>query len=91
MKIRAEHFAHIKDAIGKTIAKRGEKLIVDAYEAGNFPRSESVKDLQRRLCFDLLSGSGLTSWARDNLYSYLNDEHIYTALKAICPKVTKNY
>lgn len=91
MKIKAEHFTYIKGAIEKTIENHGEKLIVDAYESGNFPRSEAVKDLQKRLCFDLLSGSGLTSWVCDNLYSYLSDEHIYTALKAICPKVARNY
>ncbi len=91
MKIKPDHFQHIKKAIEDTIEKHGEKLIVDAYESGNFPRSDRVADLQKRFCFDLLYGSGLNSWACDSLYPYLNDDHIYTALKAICPKVTKNY
>lgn len=91
MKIKPDHFAHIKAAIDTTIAKHGENAIIAAYEHGEFPRAEQVKDLQRRLCFDLLYASGLTPWVCDNVYSYVNDEHLFTALKKICPTVTRRY
>ena len=91
MKIKPEHYAHIKAAIGATITKHGESTIIAVYENGEFARAEQVKDLQRRLCFDLLFASGLNSWACDNVYTYANDDHLFTALKKICPTVTRRY
>lgn len=91
MKIKPEHFAHIKAAIDTTIAKHGEAAIIAAYETGNIPRADKVKNLQERLCFDLLHYSGLTPWVCDNIYTYANDDHLFTALRKICPTVTRRY
>jgi len=89
MKIKAEHLEHLRTEINKTLVKYPN--VVEEYEQGLFPRSDKVKDLQRRFCFDLSYGSGLNKFICDELYNYMNDEHLYTALKKVCPKVTKRY
>ncbi len=89
MKIKPEHFEHLKTEIEAILSKYDR--VVDEYERGQFPRSEKVKDLQRRFCFDVLFGAGLSRWVSDNLYPYMNDDHLYTALKAICPKLERKF
>lgn len=66
--------------------------IVSDYETGNFPQAERVKDLQKRFCFDMAWYAELNPFFC-KLYRTedVNDDHIYTALKRICPKVTKKY
>ena len=70
---------------------------IKAYETGNFSNSASVKDLQKRFCFDLLYasrvkiGDGIGIMGDINLYSYMNDEHIYTAIKSFAPKLTRKF
>jgi hypothetical protein len=89
MKIKDEHYKYMKHEIDATLDKYPD--LVSEYESGNFPRADKVKDLQKRFCFDVMYGAGLTKWVCDNLYGYMHDSHIYTALKSICPKVTRNY
>jgi len=89
MKIKPEHFEHLKTEIEAILSKYDR--VVDEYERGQFPRSEKVKDLQRRFCFDVLFGAGLSRWVSDNLYPYMNEDHLYTALKAICPKLERKF
>ena len=89
MKIKPEHFQHLKTEINVILSKYDR--LVEEYETGQFPRSEKVKDLQRRFCFDVLFGAGLSRWVSDNLYPYMNDDHLYTALKAICPKLERKF
>ena len=89
MKIKAEHLQHLKAEIAPILLKYDR--LIEEYETGQFPRSEKVKDLQKRFCFDLLHGAGLSRWVSDNLYPYMNDSHIYTALKAICPTIERRF
>ncbi|WGH49729.1 hypothetical protein [Alishewanella phage vB_AspM_Slickus01] len=92
MKITEQHFATLKAAIDAVLVKYNVNgQLVAEYENGQFARSEKVIDLQKRFCFDLLYGAGLASWVSDNLSGYLNDDHIYTALKRICPKIERKY
>jgi hypothetical protein len=42
-----------------------------------------VKDVEKRLRWDAFNGAKLTRFACDELYSYCNDDHIDTALRAI--------
>lgn len=92
MKIKKEHFDHLQTSIDQVLAQyNNQGQLVSEYERGLFHRSEKTKDLQRRFCFDLLFGAGLNKFVCDELYPYLNDDHIYTALKAIVPKVSRNY
>ena len=89
MKITKEHFNYLKAAIEKTL--QANPNAVELYETGQFPRADRVKDLQIRFNYDLLHASVKSSWISDNLYTYMNDDHITTALKRICPTVTKKY
>ncbi len=89
MKITKEHYDFLNKEINHVLIKYPN--LVDEYENGHFARADRTKDLQKRFCFDLLYGAGLTKWVCDELYPYMNDDHIYTALKNICPVVTKKY
>ena len=88
MKIKQEHFEEMKTLINAFLDKYGTEKAVSMYETGKFHNSANTKDLQMRFCFDLYHGisSQLT-----NRLNYLNDDHIFTALKAICPKVIRKY
>ena len=61
--------------------------IIDFYENGQFYNADKTKDLQKRFCFDVWKASGGTKFACDTLYEYLNDDHIFTALKKILPPI----
>ena len=88
MKMKAEHYQQLEMAIKDTLATHNkDNRLVDSYRKGEFHNSDKVKDLQKRFCYDVLYGSGLSSFVCGTLYEYLNDEHIYTALKKICPSV----
>lgn len=92
MKMKAEHFDKLKRDIDGTLAIHNpEGELVACYESGDFHNADKVKELQQRFCFDLLYGAGLNKWVCDELYPYLNDEHIYTALKKVCPQITRRY
>ena len=90
MKMKPEHFEHIKSEISEVLLKYNtDNKLVEEYRQGLYPRADKTKDVQRRFCFDLLHGAGLSSFVCGNLYQYLNDDHIYTALKAICPAIER--
>tara|TARA_R110000751_G_scaffold33085_1_gene82707 strand:+ start:229 stop:525 length:297 start_codon:yes stop_codon:yes gene_type:complete len=91
MKIKAEHLEYLKQEIKIFTDREGMSNLVREYETGDFCRSDKVKDLQRRFCFDLFYYAGLSKWACDTLYQYLDDTHLYTALRAILPTVTRKY
>ena len=95
MKITQSDFNTLKSYIQPVLD--GNPTIVQRYEHGMFARSDKVKDLQQRLCFDVLHasrvkiGDGIGIHGDIDLYAYLDDSHIYTALKAMCPKVERKY
>ena len=89
MKIKQEHFEYLKNEIESALEKYPN--LVQEYETGNFPRSESTKNLQQRFCFDLAYGAGLDRCISENLYPYMNDDHLFTALKRIAPTVARKY
>lgn len=91
MKIKVEHLEHIKKEIAAVLDKYGKQTLIAQYETGKFSRSEKVKDLQKRFCFDLAYAAGLNDFTCKTLYSYLDDTHLYTAYKSVCPKVVKRY
>lgn len=92
MKIKSEHYEYLDTQIARLLDAHGRKKVIDAYETGNFLNSDRVQDLQKRFCFDLLYAIPDGSrWVCDNLYSYMNDDNIYTALKKICPKVERRF
>lgn len=74
MKMTAEHYQHIKSEIAQL--PRDRVLAHKALGMG--------KDPEVRFRWDLLYAAKLTGpWVSDNLYPYLNDDHIDTALKRI--------
>ena len=80
MKIKPEHYAVILDALkrlGGKIEKHREFLRSDA----------RVKDLEMRLRWDAAYATGLTRWFCEHIYSYANDEHIDTALRAAMKEI----
>ena len=88
MKIKPEHLEHMRQAIDETLATHNPNgELVRFYESGKLPRANKVQDLQKRFCFDVMYGAGLTPFVCRTLYSYLNDDQLYTALKTLCPKV----
>ena len=91
MKMTKEHYETMKHAIDAVLSNYDKDKLVHEYETGQFAKADNVKDLQKRFCFDLLYDAGLNNFVSDNLYPYLNDIHLYTALKSICPKVTRRY
>ena len=89
MKITKEHLKHMQSAINRVLINNPK--VVGMYEEGNFHNADRVKDLQKRFCFDLSYAAGLTKFYCETIYKYCDDTHIYTALKAICPKVVRKY
>lgn len=77
MKMKPEHYAYMKAEIAKLdrerIASHKTALAAD----------HRVKDLNKRLRWDLSYAAKLTPWICDNLYSYLDDTHVDTALRSI--------
>lgn len=101
MKMQYEDYQNLSTAIWDYMYKQVEidhKLstvtdLIRKYERGEFPRSDKVKDLQRRFCFDMLYGARTAGFVSGMLllYAYLDDDQIYTALKNILPIVERNY
>ena len=90
MKITKTQLDYMKSKVDAVLLANPSAL--NAYEHGNFPRSEAVKDLQVRFCFDLAHGAGLGEYFRTTLYpAGCNDSHITTALKKVCPKLVRKY
>jgi len=88
MKMQKQHFSYLKAEIDAILfSYNKDNKLVEEYERGDFPRSNLTANVQKRFCFDLMFGAGLSKFASDNLYPYLDDEHIYTALKKICPQI----
>ena len=93
MKFTSEHLAILRAGVDKVLANNPHAA--QAYEEGRFARSEKVKDLQRRFCFDVFYASAVkigdgVGTSGDIIGNYTND-HLYTALKTLCPKVERKY
>ena len=73
MKMQTAHFDHIADKINA--------LDTPALRAAYRDAGLSLKRYQ----WDVTYQVGLTAYICDTLYSYLNDDHIQTALNRIIP------
>ena len=91
MKIKPEHRDHIHNTIKAHLDRLDMPAIIEAYETGNFPRSNVTSDLQLRFNWDCLHGAGLTPYVCSTIYPYANDDHINTVLKQVCPELTRRY
>lgn len=75
MKMKSHHFEHLKRALAPyTESAKAHRNIL--------AKDVRVKDLEKRLRWDLLHAAALTPWICAELYPYLDDTHIDTALRA---------
>lgn len=76
MKIQADHYQYMKEAMGKI----ADKIPAHRERIKDDPR---IKDMAKRIRWDWLYGAIPSRWICDTLYPYMNDAHIDTALRAI--------
>lgn len=81
MKIKPEHFSQLK----ALIEPLDTPTLRTRYQEKDFPRSDNVKNLDMRYRWDLLyTIPGCTRRPlMDEMYAYMNDNHIDTALRRI--------
>lgn len=89
LKIKPDHLEYVRNECLKVLDRNPNAI--ENYENGRFVRSDAVKDLQKRFSFDVLDAAGLTKFICETLYPYMNDDHLYSALKSFMPKVEKKY
>ena len=80
MKMTLAHYDYLKDRIAaqsKFIPQYREHI-------ANNPR---VKNAEMRLRWDMLHNSVDSGWICENLYPYLDDTHIDTALRAVMDSI----
>ena len=75
MKIKPEHYNYLKEQI--------QKLDINQIRLDLLNSSKQPKNFQLRLQWDCLYAANLSTWICDNLYSYMNDDNITSALNAI--------
>ena len=77
MKMKPEHYAHVAQAIALT-----------GYNTPENAADYAKRGLTHtRFAWDLARAAKLITYFCDELYGYLNDDHITTALKKIAVKV----
>lgn len=85
MKIKKEHYAHIKKEMSAKLADTPNCDVMEYFE--HIKNDASVKDAGMLTRWDLFNAAGLTRYSCDTLYKYLNDTHIDTALKQIAKEI----
>jgi hypothetical protein len=80
MKIRPEHYAHLRNALAPFAAE------IPTIRAGILAEGKA-KDVEMRLRWDLTYRANLTSWICKNIYDYCDDTHVDTALRAIMREI----
>ena len=84
MKIKPDDFKMLELMINDAFKRLGGKeSVIERYETGQFSRADRVKDLQKRFRFDMFYHAVVGFKFCSDLYDYLNDNHIDTALKKI--------
>jgi hypothetical protein len=79
MKMEKSHFEFLKSNIREVANKE------------TWVRYKNAGLSEMRYRWDMLRYAGVTSrWIVDNLYPYLNDDHIDTALRKICKEDYSN-
>jgi len=78
MKIEKQHFDHIKSSIAAVWTQEKHdnhrQFVINEGKA---------RDIEMRLRWDWMRYAGLSPWICDNLYGYMNDTHIDTALRKV--------
>ena len=85
MKMKTEHLDTLRKLVNDVdTAERRSR-----YASGDFPNASAVKDLDKRYRWDLFYATpqDVRGELVSELYQYLNDAHIDTALKSIVPNI----
>lgn len=80
MKIKTQHYDHMMNTI-RDFMEKNCQAINDHME--ELKDDQRVKDHGKRLRWDIANASGLIPWFCSDLYPYMNDDHIDTALRHI--------
>ncbi len=86
MKIKPEHYATVKlsiETLIKSFVETHGSQALDRYALRLKDSKAQVRDMQKRFRWDLLYTAVSSNWICDNLYSYMDDSHIDTALRSI--------
>ena len=75
MKMQKAHYDYLKRAIGSHLENRDAPSIVSNYRDNGLT--------PKRFRWDCTYGAKLSTWICDNLYDYLDDTHIDTALRSV--------
>ena len=81
MKITREDYQYLKQRIEPLKAQFPVALLA-------FKNNPRIKDANKALRWEALRASGLIPWVCTNLYGYMNDDHIDTALRSIMAELT---
>lgn len=85
MKIKPEHYAHMRAEMFKVMAANPDKGLA------HYQRNNIGKDPVKRFRWDVLWAAKLSIWVCDTLYPYgINDDHIDTALRNIIQEYYRN-
>lgn len=84
MKMKQSHYSHMLSAIKTRMNSGGFTTWQHIDEHRRYIINQGTsKDVERRLRWDMTYVAKLTPWICSTLYSYLDDNHIDTALRAI--------
>lgn len=75
MKMQRDHYEYLKRAIACHLENRDAPSIITYYKRDGLT--------PKRFRWDCTHGAKLSTWICDNLYGYLDDTHIDTALRSI--------
>lgn len=81
MRIKPEHYEYIKNSIKDTIEYNGIDRVKQYYNSCK--KNKNVHDPKIRIMYDLKSLSIKSDYIIENLYPYMNDNHLTTALLKI--------
>lgn len=81
MKIKTEHYQHMKEEILKLALTDIEKHAVAVKNSGKF------NDFGKRMRWDIAHAVALDRFFCTEIYPYANDDHIDTALKQIVKEI----
>lgn len=89
MKIKVEHYKILKQLIKDVKTTHGLTKLLEYKES--LKNDSRVKDLDKRFRWDLFWEIKAAERSKlvDDLYEYMNDDHIDTALKNIVKEVVK--
>ena len=92
MKIKPEHYQALQDSVAKFFGQHDQDVFQQLVQ--EYAADERVKNPDRaaryaitRVGFAAYTGILFERWVCDNLYSYMNDDHLETAINSVFKKL----